>query len=299
MTTTTIPVTMLGLGAMGTALAAALVRAGHPTTVWNRTPGRAGDLPDLGASEAASISDAVTAGAVVVACLLDHASVHETLDPVAGLLAGRTLVNLTTTTPNEARELATWAADRDIAYLDGGIMAVPSMIGGPGSMVLYSGSRDVFDQHRAVLDVWGGSTYHGADAGTASLYDLAMLTVMYAMFGGFAQGAAMVATVGISATEFAARTTPFIAAMTGSFATHAAVVDSGDYAGPGQQSLEFSDLGSLVTATAEQGVDPLVIESVQSLIRRQVDAGHGKDGFARIYESLRAQGARRPSPPNP
>lgn len=285
---TTTPVTILGLGAMGTALAAALAEAGHPTTVWNRTPGRAGDLPGLGAHEAMTITEAVTAGPVVVACLLDHASVHEALDPVSGELAGRTLVNLTTTTPNEARELARWAADHGIAYLDGGIMAVPSMIGRPGAAVLYSGSRDVFDDRRAVLDVWGESSFHGADAGIASLYDLAMLTVMYTMFGGFVQGAAMVATVGVPATEFAAATAPFIAAMTGSFAADAAVIDSGDYAGPGQQSLEFSDLSKIVTAAAEQGVDPAVVASVQGLIRRQIDAGHGKDGFARIYESLRA-----------
>ncbi|MFD0888709.1 NAD(P)-binding domain-containing protein, partial [Streptosporangium algeriense] len=33
--------TLLGLGAMGTALAQAWLAAGHRLTVWNRTPGRA------------------------------------------------------------------------------------------------------------------------------------------------------------------------------------------------------------------------------------------------------------------
>jgi 3-hydroxyisobutyrate dehydrogenase-like beta-hydroxyacid dehydrogenase len=281
-------VTVLGLGAMGTALARAVVRAGHATTVWNRTPGRAEETVALGASEARSITTAVESGDLVVACLLDHRSVRETLDPVADRLAGRTLLNLTTTTPNEARELATWASANGVDHLDGGIMAVPAMIGTEGSAVLYSGSAGAFDRHRAVLDLWGTSTYHGADAGAASLYDLAMLTAMYAMFGGFIQGVAMVGSIGVPAPEFAAATAPFLAAMTDGLAAYADVIDRSDYGAPGQQSLEFSDLTKLVRAASEQGVSAVVTESVQQLIRAQIDAGHGSEGFARIHESLRA-----------
>lgn len=110
------------------------------------------------------------------------------------------------------------------------------------------------------------------------------------MFAGFAHGAAMVASAGVTATEFATLATPFIAAMTGSFAEFAKVVDSGDYAAPGQQSLEFSDLGKLVEASVDAGIRPDVIDAVQGLIRRQISAGHGKDGFARIYEEIRSVG---------
>src|SRR5687767_14729461 len=101
MTANSTPITFLGLGAMGRVLAATELEAGHPITVWNRSAGRADALGDHGASVAASVADAVGAAPVIVVCLLDHASVHETLDPVAATLTGRTLINLTTTTPNE------------------------------------------------------------------------------------------------------------------------------------------------------------------------------------------------------
>ena len=280
-------ITVLGLGAMGSALASALVRAGYPTTVWNRSPGRTTALVDQGAAAATTAFDAVTASDVVVACLLDAASVHEVLDPVADRLAGRTLINLTTTTPDQSREIAAWAGAHGAVHLDGGIMAVPHMIGQPGSSVLYSGSRAAFEQHRPLLDLWGESTYFGEDAGLASLYDLALLSGMYAMFAGFLHGAAMVADAGVTATEFARRAAPWIAAMTGELAGFATVVDGGDYTVPGQQSLEFSDLGDMVDASAAQGISTEVVDVVQNLIRRQVDAGHGKEGFARIYESIR------------
>lgn len=288
-------VTVLGLGAMGSALAATVLDAGHPTTVWNRTPARAASLAARGAATASTVEEAVTAHRLVIVCLFDHASVHETLDPVVDRLRDSALVNLTTTTPNEARELAAWAATHGVRYLDGAIMATPPMIGTPEASILYSGLREVFDEVRPVLDRWATSTYDGADSGLASLFDLAMLSGMYTMFAGFLHGAAMVGSAGISATDFAARATPFLAAMTSGFAHDAAVIDGGDYTVPGQQSLEFSDLGHIVRASQEQGVDPTPVAAVQGLISRQIAAGHGAEGFARLYESLRADRTDRAS----
>jgi 3-hydroxyisobutyrate dehydrogenase-like beta-hydroxyacid dehydrogenase len=284
-------VTVLGLGAMGRALAAALVDAGHTTTVWNRSPGKTAALADRGARVAETIDDAVSAGPLVVACLLDHASVHQVLDHVAPRLTGRSVINLTTTTPNQARELAAWADRHALRYLDGGIMAVPDMIGRPGSAVLYSGSDAAFARHEAMLGVWGETGYLGPDPGMASLYDLAMLSGMYLMIAGFIHGAAMVGSVGVSATEFASRAGPFLAAMAGGVAEFAKVIDGGDYTVAGQQSLEFSDLAYLLQAGVDQGVSIEVIEPVQRLIRRQIAAGHGSEGLARIYEEIRSRGS--------
>jgi 3-hydroxyisobutyrate dehydrogenase-like beta-hydroxyacid dehydrogenase len=285
-------VTVLGLGAMGQALAAALVEAGRATTVWNRSPGKADRLAHRGAAPAGTVDDAVSASPLVVACLLDHASVHDVLDGVASRLTGRALVNLTTTTPNQARELAGWATGHGIAYLDGGIMAVPEMIGRPGSAILYSGAAGVFDDHRALLDLWGESSYVGSDAGMASLWDMAMLSGMYVMFAGFLHGAAMVGSEGVPATEYAARATPFLAAMTKGCRGLAEVVDGGDYTAEGQQSLEFSDLSDILQASADQGIAVDVIRPVQRFIERQIAAGHGSEGFARIFEEMRSTRSR-------
>ncbi|MCK9795753.1 NAD(P)-binding domain-containing protein [Isoptericola sp. 4D.3] len=279
-------VAVLGLGVMGSVLAGALLEGGHDVTVWNRTPGRDAALVERGARRAGDALDAVRAAPVVVVCLYDHASVHETLDPLAEQLRGRVVVNLTTTTPNEARDLAAWAAEHGVRYLDGAIMATPPMIGTPGAAILYSGDEGVFGEVRGLLDVWATSTFEGTDPGRASLLDLAMLSGMYTMFAAFLHGAAMVGADGVSAGDYARRAAPFLAAMTEMFALDAEVIDSGDYSDP-VQSLDWSDLGHLVRASEEQGVDPAPIAMVEQLRRRQVDAGHGAQGFARIYEGLR------------
>jgi hypothetical protein len=75
--------------------------------------------------------------------------------------------------------------------------------------------------------------------------------------------------------------------MTGALTRYAATIDATDYTGEGQQSLEFSDLTRIVTASVEQGVSAEVLAPVHEMIQRQIAAGHGKQGFARIFEELR------------
>ncbi|MFC7645825.1 NAD(P)-binding domain-containing protein [Streptosporangium lutulentum] len=102
-------VTVIGLGSMGSALATALLDRGHPTTVWNRTAHRAEALAARGARPAADPGEAVTASPLIVACVLDYEALHGVLEPVGGSLEGRTLVNLTSGSPEQARETAAWA----------------------------------------------------------------------------------------------------------------------------------------------------------------------------------------------
>ncbi|MBX8687396.1 NAD(P)-dependent oxidoreductase [Mycobacterium sp. 20091114027_K0903767] len=286
MTTTHPSVSFLGLGAMGSQLARTALNAGYPTSVWNRTAARVSPLVEEGADALATPAEALGADLIVV-CLFDQASVHEVLDPVADRLAGRRLLNLTTTSPEGARELARWAAGHRAEYLDGGIMATPEMIATPQSAILYSGSAAVFEVHRTFLELWGSAEYFGDDAGMASLYDLALLSAMYVMFAGFVHGAAMVGAAGVPAKEFAARTAAWLPALMPAVAEYATVIDGGDYTVPGQQSLYFSDLTDIVNASRDQGISTEVVDMVQRLIHRQIDAGHGDEGFARIFESVK------------
>ena len=107
--------------------------------------------------------------------------------------AGKDLVNLTTGTPGEARARAAWAAERGARLLDGGIMAVPPMIGVPdsGAYVFYSGPKEVFEAHRETLAVPAGAVYVGEDAGMAALHDVALLSAMLGMMSGMAHAYAL------------------------------------------------------------------------------------------------------------
>ncbi|AFU02661.1 NAD(P)-dependent oxidoreductase [Nocardia brasiliensis] len=280
-------VTVLGLGAMGQALAATVLKGGKQAVVWNRTPGKDADLTAAGAISAATVAEALDGGGPIIAVLFDHASVHETLDPVAEKLRGRQLVNLTSTAPNEARELAAWSAEHGIDYLDGGIMAVPPMIGHPGASILYSGSRTVYDENLPTLQLFATAEYFGDDAGLASTYDFALLSGMYTMFGGFLHGAAMMRSVGVPATDFAERAMRWVSAMTQSLPAFGALIDAGNYADPTQTiSFHKAAIDAITRATRDAGVTTDFIAPLKTLIDRQVADGNGDADLARTVEEL-------------
>jgi 3-hydroxyisobutyrate dehydrogenase len=65
------PVAVLGIGAMGHAMATSALRAGIPTIVWNRTPAPTRDLAELGADVTESAADAARRAAIVVTMVTD------------------------------------------------------------------------------------------------------------------------------------------------------------------------------------------------------------------------------------
>ena len=81
-------IAFVGLGTMGAAMAANLRRAGFEVTVWNRTPGRAGELLALGAREAATPAEAARAADVVVSCVSDTPDVEAVLFGADGVADG-------------------------------------------------------------------------------------------------------------------------------------------------------------------------------------------------------------------
>ncbi|MHA6629962.1 NAD(P)-dependent oxidoreductase [Pseudonocardia sichuanensis] len=281
-------VAVLGLGAMGTALAEAFLAAGRPTTVWNRTPAKAEALAARGAVAAPTLTGAVRASQLVVVCLLDHASVHEALDPVADELAGRVLVNLTNGTPSQARELASWAAAHGAELLDGGIMAVPPMIGTPAAFVLYSGPQEAFDAHRGALDALGESVYVGSDHGQAALRDLALLSGMYGMYMGVMQAFAL--TRGeVPATEFAPMLRRWLTGMGELVDSTAAQLDSGDYVTGVVSNLAMQTAAypNFLAVAQEQGVRPDFIAPLYPLMQRRVADGFGHEDVTGVIDLLR------------
>ncbi|MEU3255107.1 NAD(P)-binding domain-containing protein [Streptomyces sp. NPDC006997] len=282
------PVTLLGLGSMGTALARAWLAAGHPLTVWNRTPARAALLAAEGARAVDSAAAAVAATPLVVLCLLDDASVDEALADAD--LTGRDLVNLTTTTPAQARARAEWARARGARYLDGGIMAVPPMVGDPGSgaYVFYSGSDAVFQRYRETLAVPAATTYVGADPGFAALHDVALLSAMYGMFAGAAHAFALIRREDIDPVSFAPLLADWLAAMAPAVHQTAAQLRSGDYTQGVVSPLAMQVAGTptFLSTAEQQGVSPELLTPYFALLRRRLEEGGGAEDLTGVVDLL-------------
>ncbi|MEU5954844.1 NAD(P)-binding domain-containing protein [Streptomyces sp. NPDC047525] len=289
------PVTVIGLGNMGSALAATLLENGHPTTVWNRSAAKAKPLVDRGAHLAATPEEAVAASPLILVCVLDHDALHTVLDPVAeslaGSLSGKALVNVTSGSPEQADEAAAWAAPLGLGYLDGAIMTTPPGVGTPEMMFLYSGSAEVFEEHRAALAVLGDPLYLGQEPGRASLYDVALLGLMWSTFTGWLHGTALVGADATKAADFTPVAIRWMThAVAGFLATYAPQVDAGHY--PGDDAtvdVQIATVGHLIHAAADRGIDNALPELLKATMERASAAGHGSDSYASVIEVLRGQ----------
>lgn len=276
---------VLGLGRMGAALAGALLGAGHDVVVWNRSPLKAGPLLDRGARLAATPAEAADAD-VVLSCL----STYDTQQPVldATELSGRTLVNLTSGTPEQARGVAKWASSQGIDYVDGVIMAVPQGIGTPGARILYSGSEVAFDTQRAVLEVLGEPVFLGEDAGLAALYDLALLGIMWSTMGGYLHALALVGSEGVTPDRFTPMALNWLTAVGGFLPGIGAQVASGDYETEvSALDINAAGLAMLVETSRAQGIGATVPAALKELFDRAVASGHGAHAIASVIEEIR------------
>ncbi|WP_063004741.1 NAD(P)-dependent oxidoreductase [Nocardia salmonicida] len=278
-------VTVIGLGLMGQALAGAFLAAGHPTTVWNRTPAKADRLVAEGARLAPTIGDALRAGSITIICVSDYPAVRELFDTTE--VGGTTLLNLTSGDSAQARETARWFAQRGAHYLDGAIMAIPQAIGTPDAVILHSGPQADFDTHQSTLEALGTVTYLGADHGLASLYDVAGLTMMWSVLNAWLQGTAMLRTAGVDAATFA----PFAQMMAAGVATwlpgYAEQIDNGSY--PAEVAALETDartMAHLIEECEALGVNAELPKLIKAIADRSIAAGHGAEQYPVLIEEF-------------
>jgi 3-hydroxyisobutyrate dehydrogenase-like beta-hydroxyacid dehydrogenase len=284
------PVTVIGLGLMGQALAAAFLKGGHPTTVWNRTPGKAEQLVAQGAILADSAEKAIAASPLVVVCISDYDAVHELLDPLDDVLANRVLVNLTTGTSAQARETAEWAAQRNIVYLEGVIMAIPPDIATDAAVLLYSGPKSVFDTHESTLQnvAPAGTIYLGEDHGLSPLYDMALLNFLWGILNAFLHGTALLGTADVKATTFAPLANRMIVVATEYINAYAPQVDEGKYPGAdATMSVHQAGIQHLIEESEHLGINAEIPQLFKALADRAVADGHADSGYAALIEQFR------------
>ncbi|MFI1173190.1 NAD(P)-dependent oxidoreductase [Streptomyces melanogenes] len=292
-TSTPTSVTVLGLGNMGRALAGAFLAAGHPTTVWNRSAGRADELVARGAVLAASAEEAVRASALTVVCVVDYDVAEAVLAPVveAGAFeGGRVLVNLTSDTPERSRSAAKWAAEHGIAYLDGSVMVPTTVVGGPEALIFYSGDREAYERYEGTLRALGAkATFLDEDAGLAAVYDLAMLDFFYTAMSGLVHAYALAGADGVGAGRLAPYLDTISSILPPISAVMAGHIDAGAHPGDlGNLAMEVAGIDHILHMARARGLDVTVLEAVRGIAGRSVEKGFGGDDWSRTIDEVRS-----------
>ena len=193
--------TLIGLGAMGTAIANSLLKNKYDLTVWNRSPEKMKSLVALGAKTTQSLKKAVISSQVIIVCISGYENANSLLNQpeVACLLKDKTIIQLSTGTPKEARNTEKLIHELGGNYLDASIMVYPKTLGSKEAQILVSGLTTVYEDCAAILSCLGGDIrYVGESIGAAAALDLAVLSRLTVITAGVLHGAHICEAEGVS-----------------------------------------------------------------------------------------------------
>lgn len=288
-------VSVIGLGAMGTALAHGLLRSGRAVTVWNRTSHRAAPLVSAGATQAPDAASAVIDSPVVIICVSDYAATLDILSApeVRTQLSGKVVVQLSTGTPAEARAGAQWALECGAEYLDGAILAYPNQIGTPDAAVLVAGATSTFGKCEPLLQPLAGGLAHvGEQVGAASALDCAALSFIFGALLGALHGARICEVEGLRVDEFGGMLNELMPVVSGEVRHLAGRIQADTY-GETQAALRtYADAAVRLVQQARDGsMNSGLPAYASSAFQQGVDAGFGGEDLAALIKVFRTRPA--------
>lgn len=282
----------VGLGTMGGAMAANAVRAGFEVTAWNRTPGRAAELGDLGVSMAASPSAVAAASEIVITMVSDTPDVEAVLfgpDGVAdGAGEGSLVVDMSTISPSATRDFAARLASKGVAMLDAPVSG-GSEGAKKGTLSIFVGGEAAdLERARPVLASLGTTITHVGPIGAGQAVKAVNQVILAGTYLGVAEGVVLALKSGLDVEQV-------VAALSGGAAQSWVLTNrsgrmiENDYPLGFKVALHRKDLGIALSMARELGASLPISELCEAIEAGLVGDGHADDDMAAVARSIRAR----------
>lgn len=283
-----------GAGRMGASLVRTLAKSGHEVHVWNRTAAKAEALAPFGVQPKPTPEAAAAEAEIVFVNLLDYAASDAQLrkPEVTQALKGKLLVQLTSGSPKAARDTGAWATGHGISYLDGAIMATPNVIGEPETLILFAGSKSLYQKNeRIFVELGGKSAFLSEDFGAASALDSALLGQMWGTLFGTLQALAINRAENINADTYSTYLKLVQPVIDGAELDLMQRVRDGRDRGDDETFATIAAhnvaLQHLRHINAERGLNPVLADAFDSLFRTAIQNGLVGDDFAILARFMR------------
>ncbi|WP_405056890.1 2-hydroxy-3-oxopropionate reductase [Kribbella sp. NBC_01505] len=154
----------IGLGIMGSHMAANLLAAGHAVTGYDVVPAAVDRLAQAGGKPAADIASAVAGAEVVITMLPDSPQVNEVVLGPDGVLAavesGVLLIDMSSIAPETSRAVATAGSARGVRVLDAPVSGGEQGAIKASLSIMVGGSPDDFETARPIFEALGRTIVH-------------------------------------------------------------------------------------------------------------------------------------------
>lgn len=283
-------VSVIGLGAMGSAIANAFMGAGHDVTVWNRSPVRTEPYRDGAATIASDPADAVAKSPLTVICIDDYAGSDALLNSpgMKSALNGHVIVQLSTGTPGDARNLAEQVTAAGASYLDGAILAYPREVG-HDALIAISGDESVYDQHKSTLCALSTDVrYLGNAIGASAALDVAVLSYYALSHLGLVHAALVCEAERVSPEVLSGVLVDSLPSDVEELAALGRALASGNFTDPGASIGTYDGvLERILGHAGDAGINDEIPRFASQLYKRGIDAGLGDEEVVALIKLLR------------
>jgi 3-hydroxyisobutyrate dehydrogenase len=282
----------VGLGTMGAAMAANLARAGFGLTVWNRTPGRAPELDELGVVRATTPAEVAAASDIVVICVSDTPDVEGVLFGPAGIAAGARsgtlVVDCSTISPAATRDFASRLRETDVALVD-----APVSGGSEGAQkatltIFVGGEAADVERARPILAALGKTITHVGPIGSGQAVKAVNQVILAGTYLGVAEGIVLALKSGLDVGQVV-EALGGGAAQSWVLANRSGRMIANDYPLGFKVALHRKDLGIALDLARELGADLPVAALAADLETSLMAEGHTDDDMSALARSIRAR----------
>jgi len=280
----------IGLGTMGSAMAANIVRAGFPLTVWNRTPGRAPELADLGASFAETPAAVAAESDIVVICVSDTPDVEAVLfgpDGVAaGAREGTLVIDCSTISPSGSWKFAERLDGLGLAMVDAPVSGGSEGAHNATLTIFVGGHERDVERARPVLTGLGRTITHVGPIGAGQAVKAVNQVILAGAYLGVAEGLVLAIKAGLDVNQVI-EALGGGAAQSWVLANRSGRMVDNDYPLGFKLSLHRKDLGIALGLADQLGVSLPLAAMTAALESGLIAQGHGDEDMSAIARAIR------------
>jgi 3-hydroxyisobutyrate dehydrogenase len=281
-------VALLGTGIMGAAMARNLLGAGMEVRAWNRSTEKAGPLADDGATVVGDPTEAARGADFLLTMLADADAIEEVLrDGVLPALAeGAVWLQMSTVGERGHATLAHLAAENGVAYVDAPVLGTKAPAEQGQLVVLASGPEPVRERCEPVFGAVGGKTVWLGEAGEGSRLKLVVNNWIVGLLGVLAETVAFARATGVEPRKF------LETIEGGPLGLPYAQIKGGmmiaeDFPTSFSARLARKDAALVLAAAGARDLDMAVTAAVTTRFDEAIEAGHGEEDMAAVYEATK------------
>ena len=181
----------MGLGIMGSPMAANILRAEYPLTVYNRSSEKTATLAELGARVARGPRELAHASDVIIAMVTDPEALDALLWGPDGAAAAmdqtKVFINMSTVSPRYTRQVSERLAPSGVTFIDAPVSGSKKPAEEGTLIILAGGNQERVTELTPLLETMGKKVIYCGEAGQGSMMKMAINLLLGIMMEGFAE----------------------------------------------------------------------------------------------------------------